>query len=104
VRVDERRWIKTGIEYAARCLCRLAGRLDRSMAIEARSFLCVSPDAVLTRCVQVIVDFSWGFTITGAEIGLTRPAALSPQAWDRHLDLLRIRYPGSTFDGGYLGA
>jgi len=43
---------------------------------EAHSFLCVSPDAVLTPRVQAITGFSWGFTITGEHISLTPPAAL----------------------------
>jgi hypothetical protein len=40
---------------------------------EARSFLCISPDAVLTRHVQAIAGFSWGFTITGDLIALSQP-------------------------------
>ncbi len=38
---------------------------------EAHSFLCISPDAVLTRQVQAIAGFSWGFTITGDAIVFT---------------------------------
>jgi hypothetical protein len=70
---------------------------------EARSFLCVSPDAVITPRVLAVAGFSWGFTITGQDISLTQPAALGPQAWDDHLDLLTASYPGWTFDSGYLG-
>jgi hypothetical protein len=71
---------------------------------EARSFLCISPDAVLTRHVQAIAGFSWGFSITGDLIALSQPAALGPQAWDSHLDLLRTSYAEWTFDAGYLDA
>jgi hypothetical protein len=71
---------------------------------EAHSFLCISPDAVLTRHVQAIAGFRWGFTITGADIGITPPATLEPLAWDNHLDLLRTSYPEWTFDAGYLDA
>jgi hypothetical protein len=70
---------------------------------EAHSFLCISPDAVLTRQVQAIAGFSWGFTIIGNDIGITQPATLDPQAWDSHLDLLRTDYREWTFDAGYLG-
>jgi hypothetical protein len=70
---------------------------------EAHSFLCISPDAVLSRQVQAITGFSWGLTITGAAIGITPPAPLEPLAWDSHLDLLRTSYPEWTFDAGYLG-
>jgi hypothetical protein len=69
---------------------------------EAHSFLCISPDAVLTRRVQAIAGFSWGFTITGEDIWLTQPATLEPNAWDSHLDVLRTGYPEWTFDAGYL--
>ena len=74
------------------------------MAWEAHSFLCVCPDAVLTRHVQAITGFSWGFTISQQDITLARPAALGPQAWDSHLTLLTSSYPGWRFDGGYLSA
>jgi len=34
---------------------------------EAHSFLCLSPDAVLTPRVQAVAGFSWGFTMSIAE-------------------------------------
>ena len=40
------------------------------------SFLCVCPDAVLTRQVQTIAGFSWGFTINHHDITFARPAVL----------------------------
>lgn len=79
-----------------------ASRLD--MTWQAHSFLCVSPDAVLTRHVQTVTGFSWGFTINKQVITLTQPAALGPEAWDGHLHLLRTAYPDWTFDSGYLPA
>jgi hypothetical protein len=74
------------------------------MTWEAHSFLCVSPDAVLTRHVQAIAGFSWGFTISQHDITFALPAAQGPEAWDSHLDLLRTDYPGWIFDRGYLPA
>jgi hypothetical protein len=74
------------------------------MTWEAHSFLCVSPDAVLTRHVQAIAGFSWGFTISQQHITLAQPAPLAPEAWDSHLDLLRTDYPDWIFDRGYLPA
>ena len=68
---------------------------------EAHSFLCVSPDAVITPQVQAIAGFSWGFTITGSEFAFAEPAVLGPAAWDSHLNLLRTSYPGWVFDAGY---
>jgi hypothetical protein len=74
------------------------------MTWEAHSFLCVSPDAVLTRHVQAIAGFSWGFTIKQQDITFALPAALGPEAWDSHLDLLTTDYPDWIFDSGYLPA
>jgi hypothetical protein len=68
---------------------------------EAHSFLCISPDAVITRRVQAIAGFSWGFTITRADITLTPPALLGFRDWDGHLSLLRASYPQWAFDAGY---
>jgi hypothetical protein len=76
----------------------------QDMTWQAHSFLCVSPDAVLTRRVRAIAGFSWGFTLNHQDITLARPAALGPQAWDSHLDLLRTSYPDWIFDRGYFSA
>jgi hypothetical protein len=57
---------------------------------------------VLTRHVQAIAGFSWGFTISQQHITLAQPAPLAPEAWDSHLDLLRTDYPDWIFDRGYL--
>jgi hypothetical protein len=69
---------------------------------EAHSFLCVSPDAVITRRVQAIAGFRWGFTVASADITISPSAALGPAAWDSHLDLLSTEYPAWSFDRGYL--
>jgi hypothetical protein len=69
---------------------------------ECHSYLCISPDAVLSRRVQAVAGFSWGFTITGGDIAFTSAAALEPTAWDSQLGLLRASYPSWTFDGGYV--
>ncbi len=71
---------------------------------EAHSFLCVSPDAVLTPRVRAIAGFGWGFTITTGCINLAPPVALGPEAWDGHLGLLRASYPEWVFDAGYRSA
>jgi hypothetical protein len=70
---------------------------------EAHSFLCVSPDAVITPRVQAITGFSWGFAFRGSDTVFSPPAVLNSDAWNSHLPLLRATYPGWTFDAGYLG-
>jgi hypothetical protein len=71
------------------------------IAWEAHSFLCVSPDAVLTPHVQAVCGFSWGFTVESSQVHFAEPEALAAQAWDAHLDLLRTSYPNWRFDEGY---
>jgi hypothetical protein len=71
------------------------------MTWEAHSFLCVSPDAVLTRRVQAIMGFSWGFTINQQDMTFTPPATLGAETWDTHLELLSTSYPDWIFDSGY---
>ena len=71
---------------------------------EAHSFLCISPDAVLTRHVQAVTGFSWGFTVSQQDITFVPPAPLAPEAWGSHLTLLRTTYPEWLFDTGYLSA
>jgi hypothetical protein len=75
--------------------CR-ASRED--MTWECRSYLCISPDAVLSRRVPAVAGFSWGFTIARRDVTVTRATPLGSAAWDGHLGLLRARYPAWTFD------
>jgi hypothetical protein len=74
------------------------------MSWECHSYLCISPDAVLSRRVQAIAGFSWGFTIADSQISFAHAVALESAAWDGHLGLLRAGYPSWTFDGGYVGS
>ncbi len=69
---------------------------------EAHSFLCVSPDAVLTPRVQAVAGFRWGFSIRDADITFARPAVLDSAMWDNHLALLRSSHPRWTFDAGFV--
>jgi hypothetical protein len=68
---------------------------------EARSFLCFSPDAVMTPRVAAIAGFSWGFTISGGKIAIGSCQPLAASDWDAHLGLLRARYPRWTFSEGF---
>lgn len=72
------------------------------MTWECHSYLCISPDAVLSRRVQAVAGFSWGFMIAGGDITFMRAAPLGSAAWDGHLGLLRASHPSWTFDAGYV--
>jgi len=76
----------------------------QDMTWECHSYLCISPDAVLSRRVQAVAGFSWGFMISGGVIKFIPAAPLGPAAWDGHLGLLRASHPSWTFDGGYVCA
>lgn len=76
----------------------------KDMTWECHSYLCISPDAVLSRRVQAIAGFSWGFTIAESDISFVSPTQLGPAAWDGQLGLLRASYPSWTFDGGYVSS
>lgn len=71
------------------------------MVWEAHSFLCVTPDAVVTPRAQAIAGFGWGFAVTGGRVDLAPLAALGSEVWDGHLSLLRASYPGWRFDAAY---
>jgi hypothetical protein len=72
------------------------------MTWECHSYLCISPDAVLSRRVQAVAGFGWGFTILGGGIAFVPAVALGPADWDGQLGLLRGAYPSWTFDAGYV--
>ena len=74
----------------------------RDMIWEAQCFLCISPDAVLTRQVQAVTGFSWGFAVEGSTIRFSPLRALKSQHWDGQLALLRASYPGWRFEAGYV--
>jgi hypothetical protein len=67
---------------------------------DTHSFLCVSPDAVLTRRVEAVAGFSWGFTVSQSKIRFAPPAVLDAGHWNSHLALLRRSYPQWTFTEG----
>ena len=71
---------------------------------EAHSFLCVSPDAVVTPAVRAVAGFGWGFSVVSGHITHTAPVRLGPEAWDSQLGLLRASYPQWVFDAGYWSA
>jgi hypothetical protein len=67
----------------------------------ARSFLCFSPDAVMTKWVRAAAGFQWGFDVHDGQVQLGGLRLLAAPAWDDHLSVLRRRYPGWRFDHGF---
>ncbi len=71
------------------------------LAWEARSYLCFTPDAVMTRRVRAVTGFSWGFALAGGQVALREPAPLTAATWDEHVPALRRGFPGWSFDRGF---
>jgi hypothetical protein len=58
----------------------------------ADAFLVVSPDAVMTRVVQPICGFSWGYSTEGEQTHALPLTGLDPAAWPSACAILRPRY------------
>lgn len=63
----------------------------------ARSFLCAVPDAVMSKVVEPVTAFQWGFAVTSGAIMIDDPKPLTPSAWNEHRSLLAMAFPAWTF-------
>lgn len=68
---------------------------------EAHSFLCFTPDAVMSREVAAAAGFSWGFSVSDSAITIADVAELGAEAWNNHLAVLTAAYPQRRFDLGF---
>jgi hypothetical protein len=59
----------------------------------ARSYLAITPDAVMTRRVVPIVAFAWGFRITERTVAIDAPTPLELDTWSDHAPVLAREYP-----------
>jgi hypothetical protein len=71
----------------------------RSIRWQARSFLCASPDAVMSRVALPLCGFTWGFEIEedGSDPRITAPEPLSAARWSEHLRSLEAAHPAWRF-------
>ncbi|WP_327004697.1 hypothetical protein OHA72_58360 [Dactylosporangium sp. NBC_01737] len=67
----------------------------------AYTFLCFSPDAVMSRRVHAAIGFSWGFQRRDGQFTFIHPVHVAPAAWDERLPLLRATFPSWTFASGF---
>src|SRR4051794_28322763 len=63
----------------------------------ARSFLCVAPDAVVSRVVHPIAGFSWGFDVVDSDITIRAPQLIELSMWNSHLPVMGRDYPTWEF-------
>jgi len=69
----------------------------------AHSFLCISADAVISKHVEALAGFEWGFDIDNGAVALAPVVALDHAVWDAHLPLLRASYRSWAFRAGFSG-
>jgi hypothetical protein len=65
----------------------------------ARSMLAFTPDCVMTRQVQPICGFSWGFELREAVPAALPLRTTTPADWEPDLALLREEFPSWRFGG-----
>jgi hypothetical protein len=63
----------------------------------ADAFLVISPDTVMTRVVQPICGFSWGYSTEGEQTTALPLTGLDPAAWPAACAILRTQYPHWEF-------
>lgn len=71
---------------------------------QARSYLAVTSDAVISAEALPVAGFSWGFGISRAEITIEPPALLGVDSWADHVGLLEREHPGWRFTPGQQGS
>ncbi len=64
----------------------------------AHTFLVASPDTVMTRTVQLVCGFSWGWSTSAKGPPTAKPLTrVGPRAWSAACAILRPRYPDWKF-------
>lgn len=63
----------------------------------ADAFLVISPDAVMTRVVQPVCGFSWGYSTEDKETRALPLTRVDPAAWPAACAVLRPQYPHWEF-------
>lgn len=74
---------------------------EQEVTWDADSFLVHSPDGVLSRIVNAITGFKWGYRVRRGKVE-TLPLTLAMESdWDRNLPDLRGRYPTWAFGSSW---
>ncbi len=67
----------------------------------ADSFLVHTPDGVLSRAINAICGFKWGYLKRGGKVEPLTSMLAEESDWDRNLPDLRQRYPTWTFGSAW---
>ena len=68
---------------------------------DADSFLVHSPDGVLSREINAITGFRWGYTVRHGEVKVVPVALAHLSDWERNLPDLEKRHPTWTFGSSW---
>lgn len=64
----------------------------------ARSFLCYTPDAAMTKHVVPILAFEWGWWLEDYKPSVKLLQKLDVSSWNEHLELFRDSFPDWLFE------
>jgi len=78
-----------------------SGFSEREVTWDADSFLVHTPDGVLTRTINAITGFKWGYRIRSGQVEPIPLTVSQEQDWDRNLGDLRGRYPTWEFGSSW---
>lgn len=70
---------------------------DREYDWTARSFLCYSPDAGMTKTVVPILVFEWGFWLKDGKVFVKKLSEIDVGVWNGHLGMFRKNFKGWEF-------
>jgi hypothetical protein len=68
---------------------------------QAHTFLCFSPDAVMTKTVCAATGFRWGFRLEDGVFTFHSVETLAPEVWTGHIPMLAAMFPTWTFRPGF---
>ncbi|HZR40004.1 MAG TPA: hypothetical protein VFB12_07815 [Ktedonobacteraceae bacterium] len=63
----------------------------------ARTFLVASPDALMSRVVQPVCGFQWGYRLPDEQPELSSPMIIDARVWEPARSILQERYPTWEF-------
>lgn len=69
----------------------------RNATWDADTFLVHTPDAVLSRVIQPICGFAWGYRVTDGDVLLNALRVADASDWERNVGDLRQRFGSWTF-------
>jgi hypothetical protein len=73
------------------------GNSAQGLIWTADAFLVLTPDALITRVIQPICGFHWGWSTETEKPAIFPIEPISTDAWERARSVLEPRYPGWTF-------